>query len=124
MDGLPKNPLPEDFLDVEYLPDAILINRPWDIFSLNGRILRTDFALITRDRVSSGISDPFSMVYGSENIFVEEGATVFCSNLNASDGPIYIGKQAVVMEGVSIRGPFALGQRAVVKMNTSILAST
>lgn len=124
MDGLPKNPLTEDFLDVEYLPDAILINRPWDIFSLNGRILRTDFALITRDRVSSGISDPFSMVYGSENIFVEEGAEIKASIINAVDGPVYIGKFAQVQEGSIIKGPFALMDNSVVNMGAKIRPDT
>jgi UDP-N-acetylglucosamine diphosphorylase/glucosamine-1-phosphate N-acetyltransferase len=59
-----------------------------------------------------------------DQIIIEEGATVSCSNLKASEGPIYIGREAVIMEGASIRGPFVIGNKAVVKMNTSIYGST
>lgn len=56
--------------------------------------------------------------------FIEKGATVLCSNLNASEGYIYIGNESIIMEGVSIRGSFVLGEKGVVKMNTSIYGNT
>ena len=68
--------------------------------------------------------DPSNNLVHADNIFIEAGATVLCVNLNASDGPIYIGKESIVMEGTSIRGPFVLGQKGVVKMNASIYGAT
>ncbi len=44
--------------------------------------------------------------------------------LNASKGPIYIGRNAEVMEGAMIRGPFALGDHSEVKMGAKIYFPT
>jgi UDP-N-acetylglucosamine diphosphorylase/glucosamine-1-phosphate N-acetyltransferase len=82
-----------------------------------------DFEWIKANRISATL-DATNRLINADQIFVEAGAIVSCSNLNATDGPIYIGKEAVIMEGVSIRGPFVLGDKAVVKMNTSIYGTT
>ena len=60
----------------------------------------------------------------SENIFVEAGATISYSILNASEGPIYIGKNAEIQEGSVIRGPFALCEGSRVKMGAKIYGAT
>jgi UDP-N-acetylglucosamine diphosphorylase/glucosamine-1-phosphate N-acetyltransferase len=96
---------------------------PWDIFQLNDYAIREDFRLLTYKRISQKISKSNKLVNPS-NIFIEKGAIVEHSILNADDGPIYIGKNAQVMEGSSIRGPFACGERAVVKMNSRIYGAT
>jgi UDP-N-acetylglucosamine diphosphorylase/glucosamine-1-phosphate N-acetyltransferase len=57
-------------------------------------------------------------------VFIEEGAEVECSFLNAREGPIYIGRNAVVMEGSMLRGPLAVCAGAVVKMGTKIYGAT
>ena len=44
--------------------------------------------------------------------------------LNGTTGPIYIGKDAEIMEGAVIRGPFALCDNAVVKMSAKIYGPT
>src|SRR5207253_9637001 len=46
------------------------------------------------------------------------------ASLNASSGPIYIGKDAEIMEGSHIRGPFALCQHSTVKMGAKIYGTT
>lgn len=96
----------------------------WDIFRLNGQEIRRDFELITTGRKSAGVSDPHTIVYGSENIFVEEGVTVKAAVLNAENGPIYLGKNSEVQEGALIRGPFAMGERSVVSMGTKLRGDT
>jgi hypothetical protein len=116
LSALPEMPVQDDFLSVEYLPDALLLNRPWDIFSLNGRCIRTDFSLITKGRLSMDITDPFTRVYNPEEVFVEEGADVKASIINASEGPVYIGKGVQIQEGSLIRGPVALMENSVVNM--------
>lgn len=103
--------------------EVLKISAPHDIFMLNDKALRNDFEMITYGRKSQPISDT-NRVIGAENIFLEEGAIVECSNLNAKGGPIYIGKDAEVMEGCSVRGPFALCEHSQLKLNTKIYGPT
>ena len=95
----------------------------WDVFSLNEHSLKTDFELITKNRKSQPISST-NRVLQPENIFLEEGAVVECANLNATGGYIYIGKDAEIMEGAMIRGPFSLGEYSTVKMGAKIYGAT
>ena len=102
---------------VEWVENSI------DLLKRHASFIRTDFKLATQNRLSQKVNDTNRLIQ-EDQIFIEEGATVSCSNLNASEGPIYIGREAVIMEGASIRGPFVIGNKAVVKMNTSIYGST
>lgn len=102
---------------------ANFINNAIHLLSLHKHFIQRDFEWVKKNSTSS-ILESSNRIIAPENIFAEPGATVLCSNLNATDGPIYIGKDALIMEGVSIRGPFVLGKNAVVKMNTSIYGST
>ncbi|WP_194852461.1 GlmU family protein [Nonlabens antarcticus] len=95
----------------------------WDIFSKNGKALEADFNLITKGRKSQPIPDSVQTV-NPENIFLEEGAIVQFSILNASTGPIYIGKNAEVMEGSLIRGGFALCEYSATKLGTKVYGPT
>jgi UDP-N-acetylglucosamine diphosphorylase/glucosamine-1-phosphate N-acetyltransferase len=99
------------------------INFPWEIFSKNDQEIKADFKLITANKKSQVVSST-NQIIGSENIFIEEGAKVECSIINASTGPVYIGKNAEVMEGCIIRGPFALNEGAVLKMGAKIYGAT
>ncbi|MAU26164.1 MAG: glucose-1-phosphate thymidylyltransferase [Muricauda sp.] len=114
---------PEDYETIDFEGALIIIKNTWDIFSRNGQALQADFDLITKGRKSAPISDTNRLV-SPENIFLEEGAQVEYSILNASNGPIYIGKDAEVWEGSLIRGGFALCERAVVKMGAKIYGPT
>ncbi|MEJ7611030.1 MAG: putative sugar nucleotidyl transferase [Ferruginibacter sp.] len=94
-----------------------------DIFLWNDTALRNDFKLITANRQSTPLS-PTNKAIEPGNIFMEHGAVVEYSILNASTGPIYIGKNAVVMEGNMIRGPFSLGENSTLKMGSKIYGAT
>ena len=59
-----------------------------------------------------------------QNIFIEEGATVECAIINAQTGPVFIGRNAVVMEGSLLRGPLFIGEEVVVKMGAKIYGAT
>ncbi len=102
---------------------VIKINYGWDIFSKNEMAIKDDFRILTKGRKSAPISQT-NRVIAPENIFIEEGAIVECAILNASGGVIYIGKDAEVMEGSMIRGPFALCEHSQVKMGAKIYGST
>ena len=113
----------DDFEKIEYEGDLIHIEHPWDIFSNNEQVLRDDFDLITNGRVSEPLSDT-NRVLNPENIFIEEGAEVEFSILNAKDAPIYIGRNAKIMENVSVRGGLALCEGSSLKMGAKIYGAT
>jgi UDP-N-acetylglucosamine diphosphorylase/glucosamine-1-phosphate N-acetyltransferase len=94
-----------------------------DIFRLNDEAIRSDFELITKGRVSQPLSKT-NQVLGAEHVFVEEGAKVECAILNATTGPIYIGRNAEIMEGSVIRGSLALCENATIKMGAKIYGAT
>jgi UDP-N-acetylglucosamine diphosphorylase/glucosamine-1-phosphate N-acetyltransferase len=106
----------------DYEVNSPRITDLWDIFSLNGDAIRFDYKLLTHGKVSQPI-DKTNTIIGDE-IFIEQGAKVSCSVLNASQGPIYIGKNAEIWEGSLIRGPFALCESASVKMGAKIYGPT
>jgi UDP-N-acetylglucosamine diphosphorylase/glucosamine-1-phosphate N-acetyltransferase len=99
------------------------LRHPWEIFKFNGEEIRKDFILLTKGRKSQKISKT-NQILGKNQIFIESGAKIECSILNATNGPIYIGKNAEIMEGSLIRGPFALGEGAVIKMGAKIYGDT
>jgi UDP-N-acetylglucosamine diphosphorylase/glucosamine-1-phosphate N-acetyltransferase len=103
-------------------PPLLKINHLWDIFSINGEVLEQDFKLLTNGRKSAEVSKTNTLI--GKNIFVEKGAKLECAILNSTTGPIYIGKDAEVMEGSIIRGPFALCEGATIKMGTKIYGPT
>lgn len=97
---------------------------PWDIFRLNGAQIREDFARITSGRTSEGIGDAHTVVYGKEHVFVEEGVQVWNATIQATQGPVYLGRNSEVQEGSLIRGPFALGEHAVLNMGAKMRSDT
>lgn len=107
----------------EHEEKLIQIKSTWDLFKYNDAAINNDFKLVTNNRKSASIPEGVRC-YNRDAIFIEEGATVFVSVLNANTGPIYIGKDALVMEGSLIRGPFSLGEAAVVKMGAKIYGAT
>lgn len=96
---------------------------PFDLVRMNDALLRMDFDFIRQTTTSTGISSTNTVV-NAEQIFIEEGAEVEYCHLNASAGPIYIGKNVLLMEGTMIRGPFAALDEAVVKMGSKIYGAT
>jgi UDP-N-acetylglucosamine diphosphorylase/glucosamine-1-phosphate N-acetyltransferase len=108
---------------IEFQEDCIKIENSWDIFSKNDMAIREDFDLITFDRTSQPLPKSVNVI-APENVFIEKGAKLEFVTLNASTGPIYIGKNAEIMEGSVIRGPFALCEEAQVKMGAKIYGAT
>ncbi len=103
--------------------DCKMLIKPWEIFEYNDWAISEDFEMITSGRDSEEIS-PGNRIVSIENIFVEPGAEINFSILNAREGPIYIGKNAELLEGCMIRGPFALGEGSKLKMGTKIYGAT
>lgn len=103
--------------------DILKIEHLWDIFKHNGEAITLDFKLLTEGRTSQPIPETVHCI-NKKNIFLEEGASVVLASLNATEGPIYIGKDAEIMEACAIRGPFALCEHATLKMGAKIYGPT
>ncbi|QXP79625.1 MULTISPECIES: GlmU family protein [Winogradskyella] len=112
-----------NFDAIEFNGDILKIEHTWDIFSKNREAIIEDFNLITKDRESEPIPATINTI-NPENIFIEKGATLNFATLNASSGPIYIGRDSEVMEGSIVRGPFALCHDATLKMASKIYGPT
>ncbi|RCW91418.1 GlmU family protein [Winogradskyella arenosi] len=112
-----------DFEAIEFEGEILKIEHTWDIFAKNGAAILEDFNLITKDRESEPIPATVNTL-NPEHIFIEKGATVNFATLNASTGPIYIGRNSEVMEGSIVRGPFALCHDATLKMASKIYGPT
>ncbi|MCZ6594302.1 MAG: GlmU family protein [Bacteroidetes bacterium] len=114
----------DQFEIIQYDHDDLLrIERTWDIFSKNHEAIKRDFDLLTQGRKSQPIPEK-TVTFNEKDIFIETGATLPLCSLNATDGPIYIGKDARILEGSMIRGPFALCEGALVKMSAKIYGGT
>ncbi|MBK8608542.1 MAG: glucose-1-phosphate thymidylyltransferase [Chitinophagaceae bacterium] len=108
---------------VDYKGPMHAIHYPWHIFQMNDLAIREDFDLICSRRKAKTPS-PTNKITNPSQVFIEAGAKLEHCVLNASEGPIYIGKNALIMEGSLIRGPVAICESAVVKMGTRIYGAT
>jgi len=94
------------------------IKHPADIFALNGTAIRNDFALLTAGRTSAELSPTNTIIGPRENLFVEEGVKAEACIFNVEDGPVYLGKECIILEGSLLRSPLAwvpgprLGERS------------
>lgn len=109
-------------IKIEFEGESLMLKTLWDIFSLNDRAIREDYARLTKGKTSQKVSAT-NQVLGDQ-LFIEEGAKVECSLINTTTGPVYIGRDAEVMEGCMIRGPFALGNHSVLKMGAKVYGAT
>lgn len=109
---------------VEWDGTATIIRQLTDIFLLNGEQIKADFARITHGRTSQPITDRFTAVYNESQIFVEEGVNIKAATLNAEKGPIYLGKDVIIMEGAKIQGPFAILEGSVVNLDGKMRPNT
>jgi UDP-N-acetylglucosamine diphosphorylase/glucosamine-1-phosphate N-acetyltransferase len=108
---------------IEFENECMRVEHIWDIFSKNDAAIREDFKLLAEGRKSQPIPKSVNTI-AKENIFIEEGAKLEFVTLNASTGPIYIGKNSEIMEGSVIRGPFALCESARVKLASKVYGAT
>jgi UDP-N-acetylglucosamine diphosphorylase/glucosamine-1-phosphate N-acetyltransferase len=102
---------------------AKFIKNPIHLLQIQAALIQSDFNLVIANKTSI-VVDASNRFISPENIFIEPGAVLSGVSLNATEGPIYIGKNALLMEGVAIRGPFVLGEKAVVKMNACIYGAS
>lgn len=103
---------------------VFLIENVWDIFRKNAEAIQFDFELITKGRKSQMLSKTNTVVGKRNHVFLEKGAKAEGVIFNTTAGPIYIGKNAEVMEGSAIRGPFSLGEDSALKLSAKVYGPT
>lgn len=96
---------------------------PWQLPAINAWAIQEDYQLLSRGRKSLRLPSE-CVSYHSDNIFIEPGARIYSSILNGESGPVYIGKNSTIMEGVCLRGPVSIGEGAVVKMGARLYEGT
>ena len=106
----------------EFKGEAGKIQNLWDVFVMNAKELQKDFELLTDGRTSATISATNTLI--GDQVFLEEGAKVEAATLNSTAGPIYLAKQAEIMEGTVVRGGLAMGEGAVLKLGAKIYGAT
>jgi UDP-N-acetylglucosamine diphosphorylase/glucosamine-1-phosphate N-acetyltransferase len=124
LQGVTDNPFKSDFDHVQVEKRFISLQHPWDIFKYNPETIKEDFKSLTSGENSMPVGDHIWVTGNPELIFIEEGADIKFAYFNTENGPIYIGKNAEVMEGSMIRGPFALCEHATLKMGAKIYEGT
>lgn len=112
------------FALVEYTGEVKAVSYGWDIFRMNGDALMADFNLITKGRKSQPLSESNTVIGDAGNVFLEEGAKAEACIINTSVGPVYIGKDAELMDGCVVRGPLALCEHAALKMAAKVYGPT
>ncbi len=114
---------PQNYTSVSVEFNGLSIEHVWDLFAKNHQAIQDDFDLLTRYKKSQSIP-AYVYAVNPSNIFIEEGATLHNVSLNASEGPIYIGKNATLMEQCAVRGPFAIGESSTLKMGAKVYTGT
>lgn len=104
--------------------EVIILEKRWDLYRYNEAIIRNDYHILTEGRKSGKLSSSVTVIGDKKQIFIEEGVKLEAATLNTTDGPIYLAKDAEVMEGSMIRGPFVLGEHATIKMGSKIYGGT
>lgn len=102
----------------------VVLNNRWDLYLKNGEAIANDFEIISSNRSSQLLSATNQIIGDPNLIFMEEGAKVECAIINTTNGPVYIGRNAEIMEGSIIRGPFAMCNDSALKMGAKIYGPT
>ena len=111
---------------IEMDAEVSKIRYVFDIFMQNGDQIKSDYRLLVNGE-SPVAPDRSVMIIGDmltpdglPSVYIEEGAQVEGAILNVKEGPIYIGKDARIMEGSCVRGPLALCDHAQIRMGSKI----
>ena len=116
----------DELNNVESNSDFSFLSSITDIFSLNEEEIIADIALMNLQNNMKSLNEitDSNIKSGKFPVYVEEGATIENCYINSSEGPVYIGKNAHIMQGSMLRGPFAICDNSVVKMGAKIYGGT
>lgn len=94
-----------------------------DLFLHTAGAIESDFKLLCDGRISAPMPLSTTCIH-KDAIFIEQDAEVNALFLDASEGPIYIGKKSKLMAGCILKGPISIGEGAIIKFGTCIYGSS
>lgn len=100
--------------------NPLILTQRWHLYQYNDLALKIDFQIVTEGRKSQPLSPTNTLIGDLTQVFIEEGATIEASTLNTKTGPIYVGKDAEIMEGCIVRGGLAMGEHSTMKLGTKV----
>jgi UDP-N-acetylglucosamine diphosphorylase/glucosamine-1-phosphate N-acetyltransferase len=104
---------------------ARTIKYPWDLVALTPSEIGEDATLVGRLGDVGEALDPDACAVRREAMAIGEGSSVAPGAvLDASDGPILIGRDVRIMPNAVVMGPAALGDRTRIKCGARILGGT
>ncbi|MDX1444872.1 putative sugar nucleotidyl transferase [Lishizhenia sp.] len=106
------------------IEDVVVLEERWHLYQKNAEVLAADFATYTKGKSSEPLSATNTLIGDASQIFLEEGAVVEASILNVTSGPIYVGKDAEIMEGSVVRGALAMAEHSALKLATKVYGPT
>lgn len=108
------------------MSEARLLSFIWQLIERNGDVIKDDFKKLPyRGQDEESVVFPGVQMINEENILIGNGAVIKSGAvLDATDGPIAIGENAVVMPNASIIGPVSVGAGSIVKTGAKILEGT
>jgi UDP-N-acetylglucosamine diphosphorylase/glucosamine-1-phosphate N-acetyltransferase len=109
---------------IEFSGEILFVKNVWDVFQKNGDAIKLDFELLTKNKRSQALSNSVTVIGDKNLVFLEEGAKAEACILNTTAGPIYLAKDAEIMEGSVVRGPFSLGEHSALKLSTKVYGPT
>ncbi len=122
-----------DLLDFESLSgvsrvssEICLANYTWELVNMNGDEIRNDFKRLTKKPPNVSRRKFVAVEFKNrKDIFISSDATVdpFVF-MDASEGPIYIGKNVHIMSNSFIQGPAFIGDDSLIKSHASIYHNT
>lgn len=116
--------LEADFKQQQVSHELLSFGFPEELFRMNAELIKQDFPLATASTPQAQLNDPYTKVYGKDNIFLAEGASVKAAILNAEDGPMYIGPGATISEGAIIARSHAFCNHSTVAMGAKLRGDT
>ncbi len=108
------------------VPEARLLSFPWQLIEFNPDAIADDFERMPfRGQADDCVVYAGVQLVNPERIVIGEKAVVRSGTvLDATDGPIVIADNAVVMPNATIIGPVCVGAGSIVKVGAKILPGT
>jgi len=94
-----------------------LVRRAWDLVKWNAEEIINDISLLRL--IPSSIKDRHTVVYGQE-IYLGANTNIRNASINTTKGPVYIGDNVEINEGVVIHGPVAIAKDSIISIGAKI----
>ncbi len=108
------------------VPEARLLSFPWQLIEFNPTAIADDFERMpVRGQAEDCVVYPGVQIIVPDRVVIGEKAVVRAGAvLDATDGPVVIADNAVVMPNATLVGPVSVGAGSIVKAGAKILPGT